>query len=163
MYLVQGVTESVKVYDTYYSKNALVQAENGVLRISSFQKKPLTVAVYVTNLNTIEVADQSSVTTSGKASFLSLDVLLKDNARADINANVVSMYTTLKGNASLKLSGSAQEHTSVLASYAQLNLSQFTAQNSSVISQSAPLMSANNTSKALSEVFSLAGLAEIEK
>src|SRR4051812_17053205 len=67
--LLQAPTESVKVYDSYYAKNALVQQEDGVLRISSFQKAKLTVAVYVRNLSSIEVSGTSTVKTFGKIGF----------------------------------------------------------------------------------------------
>ena len=36
--LVQSADESVKVYDSYFSKNALVQQKDGELRVSSFNK-----------------------------------------------------------------------------------------------------------------------------
>lgn len=130
--LVQAPTESVKVYDSYYSKNALVQQENGELRISSFQKEMLTVAVYVRNLSTIEASDNAKVKTLGKVSFLKLDVLLSGNASADINANTLEMYTAVKDNASLKLSGSATDHYAVLGAQAKLNMEKFNADCSSV-------------------------------
>ena len=37
--LVQSENESVKVYDNYFAKNALVQQKDGELRISSFTKE----------------------------------------------------------------------------------------------------------------------------
>ncbi len=125
--LVQSATESVKVYDTYYSKNALVQQENGVLRISSFQKEKLTVTVYVRNLSTIEANNNSSVKTFGKVSFLTLDVILKDNATADINAKTLELSTTIKDNASLNLSGTSDEYYAVLGSQAKLSMDKFNA------------------------------------
>jgi hypothetical protein len=130
--LVQAPTESVKVYDSYYSKNALVQQENGVLRISSFQKETLTVTVYVRNLSTIEASNNSSVKTYGKVSFLALDVILKDNATADINARTLELYTVVKDNASLKLSGTSDEHYAVLGAQAKLSMDKFVAACGSV-------------------------------
>ena len=99
--ILQAPVESVKVYDSYYAKNALVQQQEGVLRISSFQKETLTVAVYVRDLATIEAADNSIVKTSGKVNFLALNVVLRDAAKADINANTISLTTSVKDNASL--------------------------------------------------------------
>ncbi|WP_199118582.1 GIN domain-containing protein [Pedobacter sp. ASV28] len=132
VFVVQAPTESVKVYDSYYSKNALVQQQDGVLRISSFEKEPLTVTVYVRNLSAIEAADQATVKTVGKVNFLSLDVLLKDKASADINANTVSLNTTVKDAASLKLSGSTAEHYAVMGSAAKMSMGQFVADCSDV-------------------------------
>lgn len=130
--LVQAPVESVKVYDNYYSKNALVQQQDNVLRISSFQAKTLTVTVYVRNLSAIEAADNATVRTAGKVSFLSLDVILSDKATADINANTVNLYTSVKDNASLKLSGTTTEHYAVLGSQARLSMDQFAADTTSV-------------------------------
>lgn len=130
--LVQAPTESVKVNDSYYSKNALVQEKNGVLRISSFEKERLTVTVYVRNLSSIEAGDNATVQTFGKISFLSLDVILKDKATADINATTINLYTSIKDNAKLVLSGSTSEHYAILSSQAKMSMDQFIADNATV-------------------------------
>ncbi|MBY0541866.1 MAG: DUF2807 domain-containing protein [Sphingobacteriaceae bacterium] len=130
--LIQAPVESVKVYDSYYAKNALVQQQNGELRISSFEKQTLTVAVYVRELSTIELGDNSTVKTYGKVNFLSLDVILKGSAKADINANTFNLTTTVKDNANLELSGSTTDHYASLSSNAKMNMDQFKADNTSV-------------------------------
>ena len=130
--LVQAATESVKVYDSYYSKNALVQEKNGVLRISSFQKEKLTVAVYVRELSSIDAADNASVKTFGKVGFVALTINLKDQATANINANTISLTTSVKDNAVLKLSGTTTDHYAVLGSQAKMSMEQFAAENTSV-------------------------------
>lgn len=130
--LVQAPTESIKVNDSYYSKNALVQEKEGVLRISSFEKERLTVTVYVRNLSSIEAGDNATVKTFGKISFLSLDVILKDKATADINATTINLYSSIKDNAKLVLSGSTTDHYAVLGSQAKMSMDQFTADNTTV-------------------------------
>jgi len=140
VFIIQAPTESVKVYDSYYSKNALVQEEQGVLRISSFQKETLKVAVYVNNLSSIQASDNASVKTFGKVSFLSLDVLLKDKASADINASTISLFTSVKDSASLNLSGATEDHTAVLGSVAKMSMNQFAAVTSSVSSIASPVI-----------------------
>jgi hypothetical protein len=130
--LVQAPTESVKVYDSYYSKNALVQQKDDVLRVSSFEKERLTVAIYVRNLSSIEASNNSTVKTVGKVSFLSLDVVLKDKASADINSNTVDLFTSVKDNASLKLTGQTTDHYASIASQAKLSMDQFAADCTSV-------------------------------
>lgn len=132
VFVVQAPTESVKVYDSYYSKNALVQQKDGVLRISSFEKERLAVTVYVRNISTIEASDNSTVKTYGKVNLLSLDVLLKDKATADINANTINLYTTVKDNASLKLSGSTEEHYALMSTSAKMTTGNFVAATSDV-------------------------------
>ncbi|MES2651436.1 MAG: DUF2807 domain-containing protein [Bacteroidota bacterium] len=155
VFLIQAPTESVKVYDSYYSKNALVQQEQGVLRISSFEKETLKVAVYVNNISAIQASDNASVKTFGKVSFLSLDVILKDKASADINANTVSLYTSVKDNASLTLSGSTEDHTALLGSVARMSMNQFAAVNSSVSSVANPVIAAKKPIKQTLESLSL--------
>jgi len=130
--LVQAPAESVKVYDSYYAKNALVQQQDGVLRISSFEKETLTVAVYVRNLSTIEAGGNVHVKTFGKISFLSLDVKLHGNATADINATTISLTTNVKDSASLNLSGSTANHYAMLSSQAKLNMEDFITEASSI-------------------------------
>ncbi len=130
--LLQAPTESVKVYDSYYKKNALVQQEDGVLRISSFQKEKLTVAVYVRDLSSIEAGGNSTVTTSGKVNFLRLEINLTDNASAEINSSTINLYTSVKDSASLKLSGTTTEHYAVLGCIAKLSMDQFLADNTCI-------------------------------
>lgn len=129
--VLQSPTQQVKVYDSYYSKNALVQEENGVLRISSFQKEQLTVAVYVSQLSAISGANQSIVRTQGKINFLDLSVTLADNAKAEIEVNTVSLHTIVKDKASVKLAGETLEYTASLSKDAKVNMGQFKAENSS--------------------------------
>jgi hypothetical protein len=130
--LVQAPVESVKVYDSYYSKNALVQQQDGVLRISSFQKETLSVVVYVRELSSIEAADNAQVKTYGKINFLSLAIKLSGSATADINASTISLYTSVKDSASLKLAGSTTDHYAVLSAQAKLSMGSFAAETSSV-------------------------------
>lgn len=132
VFVVQAPTESVKVYDSYYSKNALVQQKDGVLRISSFEKEPLAVTVYVRNISAIEASDNASVKTFGKVNFLSLDVLLTGKATADINAKTVNLYTSINDHASLKLGGSTEEHYALLGTSAKLTTGNFVAGTSDV-------------------------------
>lgn len=130
--LVQAPTESIKVYDSYYAKNALVQQEDGVLRISSFQKEPLTVAVYVRDLAVLEAADNATVKTSGKVSFLSLTVNLKDNATADINTNTINLYTNINDKANLKIAGNTVEYYAVIGTGAKMSMDKFAADATSI-------------------------------
>lgn len=161
--LIQAPTESVKVYDSYYSKNALVQQEDGVLRISSFQKETLKVAVYVNSLSSIQASDLASVKTYGKVSFLSLDVILKDKATADITANTISLFTSVKDSASITLGGYTEEHTAVLGSVAKMNMAQFAAVSSSVSSIANPVIAKKQPVKQTLESISEMSAPEIGK
>lgn len=130
--LVQDAKESVQVYDSYYTKNALVQQQNGELRISSFNKKTLTVIAHVNNISSIEASNNSSVSTSGSFNLLNLKVSLNDLATADINTNTVSLNTIVNNGASLKLSGTTDSYTAVLGTIAKVNMNNFSAADSNV-------------------------------
>ncbi|MCY1520587.1 putative auto-transporter adhesin, head GIN domain [compost metagenome] len=145
--LVQSENESVKVYDSYYSKNALVQQKDGELRISSYEKTPLTVIVYVNNLREINAADNAVVSTSGKFSTLALEVNLKDKAKANLNIQAVSLDADVKGLADLTLSGYAAEYYGVVNNLSKVNLNAFVAENASIQSQGA-----NPQKKALASI-----------
>ncbi|MEJ5994075.1 DUF2807 domain-containing protein [Pedobacter sp. Du54] len=163
VFIIQAPTESVKVYDSYYSKNALVQQEQGVLRISSFEKETLKVAIYVNNLSSIQASDNASVKTFGKVSFLSLDVLLKDKASAAINASTISLFTSVKDSASLTLSGTTEDHTAVLGSVAKMSMNQFAAVSSSVSSIANPVIAKKQPVKQTLESLSSMSISEIGK
>jgi hypothetical protein len=141
--LVQDAKESVQVYDNYYAKNALVQQQDGELRISSFTKEPLTVIAHVNNLSTIEASNISSVKTAGNFNLLNLDVVLNDGATADIKANTVNLNTSINGASSLVLSGSTENYSAVLGALAKVNTNDFTAVDSSVSASPISTYSAN--------------------
>lgn len=138
LYLVQSADENVKVYDSYYSKNALVQQKDGELRISSYDKETLTVVVYVSNLTEITATDQAVVRTSGKLQTPGLDVKLKGNASADLNINAATLTTEIKDRANLTLSGNALAYNGLITNDSKVNLSAFTAIESSIRSIDKP-------------------------
>lgn len=136
--LIQDGNESVQVYDNYYAKNALVQQQNGELRISSFDKEALTVIAHVNNVSSIEASNTSSIKTSGNFNLLNLNVILNDSATADIKANTVNLNTNINGTGNLTLSGSTENYNAVLGSVAKVSMNDFTAVESYV--SSAPIL-----------------------
>ena len=143
--LVQSADESVKVYDSYFSKNALVQQKDGELRISSFNKETLTVIAYVSNLSAITASDNSTVKTFGKFNALSLDVTLTDQAKAVLNTNTVSMFAQLNDRSNLSLTGSTSDYNAVIGSVASVNMSQFAASSTNIQSKSSKIAAVKNT------------------
>lgn len=133
--LVQSTNESVKVYDDYYAKNALVQQKNGELRISSFNKETLTVVVYVNSLTEITATDNAKVKTSGKFNTLALDINLKDNATASLDINTLSLFTNVADSANLTLTGSTESYASLMGSLAQVNMTKFTSESTNIQSK----------------------------
>lgn len=105
LYLSDGTADQVKVYNKYYSENALVQDQNGVLRISSYTAQKLVVWVSVTNLSSLSVYDHAQVESFGKFSALELDMKLYNNASARLNIDAYQANITLNGHAKADLSG----------------------------------------------------------
>jgi hypothetical protein len=130
--LIQASKESVNVYDNYYGKNALVQQQGNTLRISSYERTPLSVVVFVNNLDAISASNQSTVKTVGKFHLLNLDIKLQDQATADIDANMVSLFSSVKDSADLKLCGSADRHTVVMSDLGSVNMDQFASNDTSI-------------------------------
>ncbi|UKT63468.1 GIN domain-containing protein [Pedobacter mucosus] len=135
--LVQDSKESVLIYDNYFSNNALVQQQDGELRISSFTSEPLTVIAHVNNLTALEASNTSSVKTTGNFNLLNLSVVLNDNATANINANTIDMVTKINGTANLVLTGSTENYNAIVGSLANVKLKDFIAADTMV--SSAPI------------------------
>ncbi|MBE5317618.1 DUF2807 domain-containing protein [Pedobacter sp. MR2016-19] len=144
--LVQDAKESVEVYNQYYTKNALVQQHGEELRVSSFDKNTLTVIVRVNNLTAIEASNTASVSTAGNFNLLSLNIVLNDEASADIKANTVNLSTNIKDGASLKLEGITDLHQAVMGVASRINMAGFTALESSIRLTGKSLL-ANNKSR----------------
>lgn len=130
--LIQDAKESVEVYDNYFAKNALVQQQNGELRISSFTKEALTVIAHVNNVSSIEASNTSTIQTVGNFNLLDLNVVLNDAATADIKANTVNLSTSINGTSNLVLSGSTESYSAVLGTFAKVGMNDFIASNSNV-------------------------------
>ena len=133
VFITQGTKESLKVYDKYYSKNALVQWEAGELRIASFEKKKLTIEVTVNNLSSIEASGQAVVRTMNELSAINLDINLKDYATAQLEAKAVSINSALEGGSKLELSGESESQHLALDGAAQYEATRFTSPTRSML------------------------------
>jgi hypothetical protein len=111
LYLSDGTTDQVKVYNKYYAESAMVQDQNGVLRISSYKAQKLVVWVNVTDLQKLSVYDNAEVKSFGKLSALDLDVKLYNNASARLDMNAYEANITLNDHSTADLSGNVTEST----------------------------------------------------
>lgn len=109
LYLSDGATDNVKVYNKYYSENALVQNQNGVLKISSYKAEKLVVWVTVNNLFNLSVYDDAQVKSFGKLSALELNVNLYNNASAQLNLDAYAVDVKLNDRAKADLEGTTDE------------------------------------------------------
>ncbi|MGZ3778354.1 MAG: GIN domain-containing protein [Mucilaginibacter sp.] len=111
LYVSDGPTDQVKVYNQYYSENAVVQGQDGLLRIASYGDQKLVIWVTSSNLQKVSLYDNASVKSFGKLSVIDLDVNLYNNASARLNVDAIIVDVKLHGHAKADLSGSASNAT----------------------------------------------------
>jgi len=109
VFVSDGSADQVKVYNRYYSESALVQSQNGVLRISSFADQKLVVWVTAAQLSAISAYDNAEVKSFGKLSPIEMNVTLHDNAYAKLDLDGYSADITLSNRAKADLNGSLKE------------------------------------------------------
>lgn len=109
VYVSDGSADEVKVYNRYYAENALVQSQNGVLRISSYKAEKLVVWVTANDLRSISAYDNAVVTSFGKLAEIGLDVNLYNNALANLNLDTYSTTVNVNDSAKADLSGNVNE------------------------------------------------------
>ena len=105
VFVSDGTSDQVKVYNNYYAENALVQSQNGVLRISSYTKDKLVVWVTANDLRSISVYDNAEVKSFGKLSEINLDVNLYNTSTATLNLDSYSASINVNDRAKANLSG----------------------------------------------------------
>jgi hypothetical protein len=107
LYVSAGNADQVKVYNKYYAETALVQNQNGVLRISSYKAEKLVVWVTVNDLRAISAYDNAQVKSFGNLSLIDLEVNLYNNATAKLNVDTYSTSISMNDNAKMDLSGTS--------------------------------------------------------
>jgi len=110
VYISDGATDQVKVYNKYYGESALVQSKNGVLRIASYKAEKLVVWVTAADLRSISAYDNAEVRSFGDLSKIEFEVDLHNNASAKLNLDAYSANITVNDQAKANLSGTANEY-----------------------------------------------------
>lgn len=124
--LVQSSKQKVLIYETYDKATTSVTQKGDKLFINSNEEQPLTIIVYVKDLQRIDASNTVKVKT-GKFSSSVLQVFLKDKASAFVSAEIGSLYTMIKDNSELKLKGTTKDHVSVKSKVAKLKTESFAA------------------------------------
>jgi hypothetical protein len=111
VYLVNGDYDAVKVYDDYYGGNAVVQNDEGVLRIASYETDKLIVFVTVNDLKAITANDNASVRSYGDAfSAKGIEITLNDQAVAQLKIDAVGATITVNDEARAELAGTIENY-----------------------------------------------------
>ncbi|WP_316746837.1 GIN domain-containing protein [Pedobacter gandavensis] len=121
--LVQGNREAINSYDDLDQNNTSVKQKGYTLYINSTDQS--TIYIQVKDLQRIEAANTASVKTQGNFDLAVLQIFLKDDAKANVNATVKSLYTDLSDQSDLKLSGSTADHQLVNKGLAKLDQHDF--------------------------------------
>jgi hypothetical protein len=129
LFISDGTADQVKVYNRYYAESALVQSENGVLRISSYSAQKLVVWVKAYDLRSIAVYDNAEVKSFGKLSPIELDVTLNNTAYAKLDIDGFSANITVNDRAKADLTGSVTECNLTYNRSATVNSTYFEATN----------------------------------
>jgi len=127
LYVSDGEADQIKVYNKYYEQSALVQSQNGVLRISSYADQKLVVWVKSADLRSITAYDNAEVRSFGKLSPLDLTVTLSDNAYAKLKVDGYGMNVILKGRAKADIAGNVEQSNLKYDRSATLNSTEFAA------------------------------------
>ena len=109
LFISDSPVEQVKVYNKYYSENALVQYSNGTLRITSYNAEKLIVWVSTDDLRAVTAYDNAEVRSFGKLSKIEFNLELHNNASANLNLDAYSANVKLSDHAKAELSGNATE------------------------------------------------------
>jgi len=127
VYVTDGADDQVKVYNRYYSESALIQNNNGTLRISSFADQKLVVWVKAEQITSIDAYDNAEVKSFGKISPLEMEVTLHDNAYAKLDVDGYKMNITVNNRAKADLSGNVEQCNLKYDRSAYVNSSNFAA------------------------------------
>lgn len=124
--LVQSNKEYVTMEEEMMDKVSIKQ-EGNALTITSSEKSPVTVTVYVKNPFRIDASGTSVVNTVGKFNLKDLQILLKDGAKARVKVQTESLYSVVNNQADLELLGSTGTHIIKSEGLGKLNVEKFAA------------------------------------
>jgi hypothetical protein len=127
VYVSDNEADQVKVYNKYYEESALVQSQNGTLRISSYAGQKLVVWVKAANLRDIVAYDNAEIRSFGKLSPIDLNVTLNNNAYARLDLDGYGVKIMVNDRAKADLKGTVEHCTLAYAHSATVNSSEFAA------------------------------------
>jgi len=105
-----GDKNKVELNNSYYAENAMVQAENGVLRISSYNVTKLVVYVTAADLHAITAYDNASVRSDKRLSLIDFEVTLNNKATATLTLDNFVANVTVNDQAKATLTGNVTEY-----------------------------------------------------
>jgi len=129
--IVQRPTVGISYADDNIG-NAKVTQQGEVLYINNPNKEKCKLVIFVNDIYRIEASENAVVKTEAKLSTKFLQIILKDNAFADINTSSEGLYTEILGSSTLKLKGNTNHHALVMGKAPNLTMDTFAAAQTDV-------------------------------
>jgi hypothetical protein len=133
LYISNGSSDEVKVYNKYYSESALVQGKDGILRITSYNQEKLVVWVSAKDLRSVSAYDNSEVKSFGDFSGIDFSIDLHNNATAKLNLDTFNANITVADRATANLSGRVDKYNLKYTQVANVTYGEFQTGHSSVV------------------------------
>jgi hypothetical protein len=127
LFISDGNTNNVKVYNQYYGESALIQNHNGVLRIASYKTEKLVVWVTLKDLSSVVAFDDAEVKSFGDISKIEFNVELHNRATASLNIDAFAANVKVSDHTKANLTGSANEYALTREGNATVNSNNFKA------------------------------------
>nr|WP_199076821.1 DUF2807 domain-containing protein [Pedobacter sp. ASV19] len=133
VYLRQGSRDRVYTEFTEDLGRVSFKRRGPKLMIHSATQEAIIVFVTVKDLKRVELCDQASIGSQGSLNFPIFQVLLKDQAEANLKVCAGDLYTVVNDQAMLKLSGSSDSHTIKKGKFSTLKLQHFACSNTETL------------------------------
>jgi len=125
--------ESKKLYTNEGTTKARVYSTDDAIQVSTKKNSETAkITLYVGDISRIDVSGNAVVKTKNTLNVQHLQIILQDDAKADISSKTESIYTKLSNESSLKLNGSTQLHSISTNELATLNTNNFRAAKTEV-------------------------------
>jgi len=122
--LVQRQTVGISYADDN-AGDAKVTQKGEMLCISNRDNEKCKLIIFVHDIYRIEADENAVVKTEAKLSIKFLQIILKDNAFADINTSCEGLYTKILDSSTLKLKGNTNYHALVMGKAPNLTINGF--------------------------------------
>lgn len=120
--------DSKKLYTNDGTAKARVYTTDDAIQISTKKgSETAKITLYVGDISRIDISGNAVVKTKNTLNAQYLQILLQDDAKADITSKTESIYTKLSNESSLKLNGSTDLHSISTNELATLNTNNFKA------------------------------------
>ena len=120
--------ESKKLFSNDGTVKARVYSDDKAIYVSAKKtNETAKITLYVANIYRIDISGNAVVNTKNTLNTQHLQLILQDNAKADISSRTESLFTKLSNESALKLNGATRLHAISTNELATLNTKNFRA------------------------------------